>query len=142
MGSARFEGSGEGVATRQHPPVVALRKISKTFGGVRALQDVDLTIRRGEIHGLLGENGSGKSTLIKILSGYHAADGGTISLGGQRVQLPVRRARKLGLEFVHQDLGLIPELTVAENVALYDLADGTAPLLLSTRSLVSRVRAI
>ena len=64
------------------PPVIALTGLSKAFGGARALDGVDLTIRRGEVHGLLGENGSGKSTLIKILSGFHASDDGV--LGDQR----------------------------------------------------------
>ena len=64
------------------PPVIALRGLSKTFGGARALDSVDLTIQRGEIHGLLGENGSGKSTLIKILAGFHAPDEGELEVNG------------------------------------------------------------
>ncbi|HEY5430389.1 MAG TPA: ATP-binding cassette domain-containing protein, partial [Solirubrobacteraceae bacterium] len=93
--------------------------LSKSFGGVRVLRDVSLSVRQGEIHGLVGSNGSGKSTLIKILSGYHAPDAGSsLKVRGQNVSLPVPpdRATRLGLSFVHQDLGLIPQLTVLENL--------------------------
>jgi ribose transport system ATP-binding protein len=110
--------------THEHQPVVALRRISKTFAGVRVLQDVDLTIRRGEVHGLLGENGSGKSTLVKILSGFHAPDGGgELEINGRSVSLPVQpgQFRSLGMSFVHQDLGLVPSLTVVENLLVGDL---------------------
>jgi ribose transport system ATP-binding protein len=113
-----------GPATHDHPPVVALRHISKTFGGVRALDHVDLTIRRGEVHGLLGENGSGKSTLIKILSGFHAPDrGGELEINGRSVSLPLHPGlfRTLGMSFVHQDLGLVPSLSVVENLLVGDL---------------------
>ena len=110
--------------THEHQPVVALRHISKTFGGVRALHDVDLTIRRGEVHGLLGENGSGKSTLIKILSGFYAADrGGELEINGRPVSLPLHpgQFRSLGMSFVHQDLGLVRSLSVVENLLVGDL---------------------
>src|SRR5579863_6195723 len=105
-------------------PVVALRNISKTFGGAKALDGVDLTILPGEVHGLLGENGSGKSTLIKILNGFHAPDpGGTLEVGGKPVALPLvpGQFRDLGLSFVHQDLGLVPELSVLENLRVSEL---------------------
>lgn len=109
---------------RHEQPVVALRRISKTFGGVRALHDVDLTIRRGEVHGLLGENGSGKSTLVKILSGFHSPDGGgELEINGRPVTLPLHpgQFRSLGMSFVHQDLGLVPSLSVVENLLVGDL---------------------
>ena len=108
------------------PPVVALRNISKTFVGVRALDEVEFTIRRGEIHGLLGENGSGKSTLIKILSGFHAPDGGgELEINGRPVSLPLRpgQFRSLGMSFVHQDLGLVPSLSVLENLLVGNLTE-------------------
>jgi ribose transport system ATP-binding protein len=110
--------------THEHQPIVALRHISKTFGTVRALHDVDLTIRRGEVHGLLGENGSGKSTLIKILSGFHAPDGGSeLEINGRPVSVPLYpgQFRSLGMSFVHQDLGLVPSLSVVENLLVGDL---------------------
>ena len=72
--------------------MIELRGLSKTFGGARALDGVDLTIRAGEVHGLLGENGSGKSTLIKILAGFHAPDEGELEVNGEPVKLPLRRA--------------------------------------------------
>jgi ribose transport system ATP-binding protein len=105
-------------------PVVALRNLSKSFGGALALDDVDLTILPGEVHGLLGENGSGKSTLIKILAGYHAPDSGTLEINGEPVPLPLtpRARRQAGLSFVHQDLGLIVDLTALENLRLVELA--------------------
>ncbi len=110
--------------TDEHHPVVALRRISKTFGGSRALDGVDLTIRRGEVHGLLGENGSGKSTLIKILAGFHTPDGGgELEINGRPVPLPLHpgQFRSLGMSFVHQDLGLVPSLSVVENLRVGDL---------------------
>jgi len=93
--------------------------LSKSFGGVRVLSDVSLAVKAGEIHGLVGSNGSGKSTLIKILSGFHHPDpGGSLKVRGEDVPLPVPpdRATKVGLSFVHQDLGLIPQLSVLENL--------------------------
>ena len=103
------------------------KDLSKSFGGVRALDGVSLDVAAGEIHGLIGRNGSGKSTLIKILSGYHAPDpGGALKVGGRDVDLPVDpgRAGSLGLAFVHQDLGLTPSLTVLENLRVGRFATG------------------
>jgi len=105
-----------------------LRNLSKRFGGAVALDGVDLTVRRGEVHGLLGQNGSGKSTLIKILSGYHEPEpGGTLRLYGREVSLPLSpgQFRQMGLSFVHQHLGLIPSLSVLENICLSDFATET-----------------
>ena len=65
-------------------PLLVIRGLTESFPGVKALQGVDLTVRRGEVHGLTGENGAGKSTLIKVLTGVHARDGGTIRLGRER----------------------------------------------------------
>jgi ribose transport system ATP-binding protein len=102
-----------------------IRGLSKHFGGVQALRDVDLALRPGEIHALLGENGAGKSTLIKILAGVHHADAGSI-------------ATSSGLAFVHQDLGLVDELSVAENVAL-ELGYSRSRGLISFRATERRV---
>jgi ribose transport system ATP-binding protein len=99
--------------------------ISKSFGATRALEAASLAVRRGEIHGLLGENGSGKSTLIKILAGYHSPEpGGRLQVAGHAAKLPLRpgEAAALGLRFVHQDLALIPSLSVVENLCLQELA--------------------
>ena len=84
-----------------------------------------MSIRRGEVHGLVGQNGCGKSTLIKILAGYHHPDpGGELEIDGQPVKLPVRTgsASELGLSFVHQDLGLLPSLTVVENFRAWTIS--------------------
>lgn len=104
--------------------LVELRGLTKSFGGAKALDGVDLTVLPGEVHGLLGENGSGKSTLIKILAGFHEPDDGTLSVNGVPVRLPLKAGeyRSLGFEFVHQDLGLIPTLSVTENLFLEQVA--------------------
>ena len=113
------------LATGPSRTAVEIRSMSKTFGGVKALKQVDMDVAVGEVHGLLGHNGSGKSTLIKILAGYHAPDpGGELRLYGTPVHLPVSPgiARRLGLGFVHQDLGLIPTLSIAANYTITDMA--------------------
>lgn len=101
------------------PPIIALNNFSKTFAGRTVLRAVDLSVRAGEIHGLLGQNGSGKSTLIKILAGFHHPDAGAVlSVRGRQVALPLRpgEPRIHGMSFVHQDLGLSPSMTVLENL--------------------------
>ncbi len=102
-------------------PLVRVHQVSKTFGANRVLKGIDLTLRAGEIHVLLGTNGSGKSTLVKILAGYQSPDeGGTIQIGAHEVRPPVKKAelRRTGITFVHQDLALVPSLSVQENLAL------------------------
>ncbi len=97
-----------------------MRAISKTFPGVRALNHVDLRVRRGEVHALAGENGAGKSTLMKIMTGVSRADpGGTILIEGQPVDIgdPVH-ARQLGISIIYQELSVVENLTVAENLFL------------------------
>ncbi|MEQ1950134.1 sugar ABC transporter ATP-binding protein [Mesorhizobium sp. CN2-181] len=93
--------------------------ISKTFGGARALKNVEVIVTAGEVHGLLGQNGSGKSTLVKVLSGFHAPDpGGSIAVFGRQMELPMRPGafRDYRMTFVHQHLGLVPSLSVLENM--------------------------
>jgi len=83
-----------------------IRRLSKTFGGQKALREVDFSLLPGEVHGLLGQNGSGKSTLIKVLAGFHKPDpGAELSVFGQPVPLsvPPGEFRKLGLSFVHRN---------------------------------------
>jgi ribose transport system ATP-binding protein len=99
-------------------PNLVLRNISKSFVGVQVLKAVDLAIPYGEIHGLLGQNGSGKSTLIKILSGTHVPDGGQVLAEGVEQSFPLVDFERLGYSFVHQDLGLIGDLSVLDNFLL------------------------
>jgi ribose transport system ATP-binding protein len=93
--------------------------ISKSFGGVQALRDVDFSLRLGEIHGLVGENGAGKSTLMKIVAGVHHDFHGAMRLDGKDVHFrSARDALDAGVGMVHQELSIVPDLTVAENVFL------------------------
>ncbi len=105
----------DGVAGREGEPVLEVRGLAKRFFGTLALDHVDFSVARGEIHALIGENGAGKSTLIKILAGIHPADSGEIRLNGVYVQPHLHEPP---ISFVHQDLGLVDELSVGENVAL------------------------
>jgi ABC-type sugar transport system ATPase subunit/ribose/xylose/arabinose/galactoside ABC-type transport system permease subunit len=99
--------------------LVELRRVSKSFPGVMALTEVDLTLRAGSIHALVGENGAGKSTLINLLSGVLVPDGGDIVIDGQPVQLGnPRAARRNGIVTVHQEADLFPDLSIAENMGL------------------------
>ena len=100
-------------------PLLVFRQITKSFGAVRALRGVDLEVRAGEVHALLGENGAGKSTLIKVATGAHAPDSGTIHLAGERLErLDPALARRRGIACIYQQPALFPELSVAENLAL------------------------
>lgn len=120
-----LQGGGNTGTGGEPVPALAFRNLSKHFGGERALNAVNLTIKHGEVHGLLGQNGSGKSTLIKILAGYHAPDpGGELWIKGEPVRLPLQAGqfRQYGIAFVHQDLGLVPSLTVVENLFVGALA--------------------
>jgi simple sugar transport system ATP-binding protein len=106
-------------------PLVHLTNISKSFAGVRALEEVDLVIERGRIHCLVGENGCGKSTLIKVLAGVYARDGGQVRINGRDYErlTPIDSIRE-GIQVIYQDFSLFPNLTVAENIALNEqLAD-------------------
>jgi ribose transport system ATP-binding protein len=96
-------------------PIIEVEGLTKRFFGTLALDRVDFSVRRGEIHALIGENGAGKSTLIKILAGVYVADAGTVRMKGQAVQ---PHAQHLPIAFVHQDIGLVEDLSVGENVAL------------------------
>ncbi len=103
-------------------PLLSLRGLGKTFGAARALDGVDLTLRRGEVLGLVGENGAGKSTLIKVLTGLYAADAGTIEIDGGAVHVSRPAvAQALGIHVIHQERHLAGQLTVAENLYLGNL---------------------
>ena len=99
--------------------ILIARGVTKAFFGIKALDEVDLTLRRGEIHALLGENGAGKSTLIKVLSGALSANSGTIEMDGAAVHpRSVADAQRLGIGTVYQEVNLLPNLSVAENLYL------------------------
>ena len=99
--------------------MLSVRELTKTFGGLPALQDVTVEFRPGEVHALMGENGAGKSTLMKILAGLQPADGGAIALRGKTVRFASPQdALAQGIAMVHQELMPIPDLDVAENLLL------------------------
>jgi ribose transport system ATP-binding protein len=101
------------------PPAVRMIGVSKSFGGVRALADVDFNVEYGEVHALLGENGAGKSTLLKILRGVLPADSGEIEIGGKLLPIVDADAvRRAGVAMIFQEMSLIPTLSVAQNIFL------------------------
>ena len=100
-------------------PILEMRGIGKQFGGVIALADIDFDLRRGEVHGLVGENGAGKSTLMKIIAGVHHVYEGELRIDGRSVHFrSARDALAAGIGMVHQELSIVPQLSVAENVFL------------------------
>ena len=100
-------------------PLLEVKGISKLFGGVHAVEDVSLSLARGEVLALAGDNGAGKSTLIKVISGVHRPDGGEIRYRGQPVDFPnPQAARDRGIETIYQDLALADNLDVGANVFL------------------------
>jgi len=107
--------------------VLKLEGVTKSFGAYKALDDVSVDFRRGEVHGILGVNGSGKSTLLKCVAGYHVPDSGKAFVSGS--ELPwgsPEAAAKHGIRFIHQDLGLVNELSVIDNLALGTTYEGRA----------------
>lgn len=98
-------------------PILKMEKICKDFPGVKALEEVNLTLYKGTVHALLGENGAGKSTLMKILGGVYPKDSGSIFCRGNKVEIQgPRQAQSLGIAIIHQELNLIPYLSIAENI--------------------------
>ncbi|HEY2777801.1 MAG TPA: ATP-binding cassette domain-containing protein [Gaiellaceae bacterium] len=101
------------------PPLLELRNLTKSFGSVQALTDVDLEVRSGEVTALVGDNGAGKSTLIKCIAGTHSPDSGEILFEGRSVHIHTPKdASRLGIEVVYQDLALCDNLDVVQNVYL------------------------
>lgn len=99
--------------------LLQMKNISKSFPGVKALQNVNFSVRRGEIHCLVGENGAGKSTLMKVLSGIHQYGSyeGDIILDGKVMQFHnIKESELAGIAIINQELALIPELSIAENI--------------------------
>lgn len=99
--------------------IVDMKNITKDFGGVRALNNVDFSVKPGEIMALVGDNGAGKSTLVKLLSGVHQPTSGQIFYKGEKVNIKdPRQSRKLGIETIYQELALVEDFTVAQNLFL------------------------
>jgi ABC-type branched-subunit amino acid transport system ATPase component len=100
-------------------PLLQLSDIRKSFGAVRALKGVSFDLQPGEVHALLGENGAGKSTLIKVITGAHSPDDGTLTVAGESLRsLTPSHARELGIACIYQQPALFPDLSVAENIGL------------------------
>ena len=115
-------------------PALAMRGISKAFAGTPVLSGVDLTLRAGEVHALMGENGAGKSTLMKIAAGIHTDYEGEIAVFGERLRFRgARDAMGRGIAVIHQELNLVPGMTVAENIFL-GREQVRAPFLVDTRA--------
>ena len=122
--------------------ILVMENISKSFPGVKALSDVQLTVRKGTVHALMGENGAGKSTLMKVLIGMYSPDSGSITFKGKPVQIDsTETALKLGISMIHQELSPVPYMSVAENIYL-----GREPLgrfgLIDKRKLIADTRAL
>src|ERR1700754_5254739 len=109
---------GERRARSPEPPLLlAVQGVSKSFPGVKALEDMHLDLRGGEVLALVGENGAGKSTLMKLLSGIYTADEGEFFLRGERYEpTSPKHALELGISIIHQEFNLMPDLTVAQNL--------------------------
>lgn len=119
----------KGMAMNQ-TPVLQLCAISKSFGPVKALQQVDLSLQAGEIHALAGENGAGKSTLMNIIDGILRADSGTILLDGQPVTIrSPAEAQRLGIGLVHQEIALCPDMSIYENIWMAQTGISRQPLM-------------
>jgi ribose transport system ATP-binding protein len=139
--TARFNLEGAGTAVSP-APFVRLNGISKGFGSIRALQDVDLDVSTGLVHGLVGANGAGKSTLLKILAGVVRPDSGIIYLDDREVSITnPRHARVLGLSFIHQELNVVPRFSAIQNMML-GLQQPTRFAVLDSRAARARVEEV
>ncbi|WP_308799846.1 sugar ABC transporter ATP-binding protein [Agromyces silvae] len=117
--SSQHPPTGDPSMPVRHPVALRMTRISKSFPGVKALEAVDLEVRAGEVHAIVGENGAGKSTLMKILAGFYQPDEGEIEVGGEPVgHWSPREALDRGIGMIYQELNLIPDLSVAENISL------------------------
>lgn len=116
----KVRGTAENTSTKRiGDPLIRVSDISKHFGGVQALKEVNVEIYPGEVHGLFGANGAGKSTLIRILAGDIAADSGTIYFKNEPLAIKSPQdAYNLGFSFIHQELNLVPKFSIIENLTL------------------------
>jgi ribose transport system ATP-binding protein len=122
--------------------LLELKGVSKSFPGVKALEDMQLELRAGEVLGLVGENGAGKSTLMKLLSGIYTADAGEFVFAGERYQpTSAKHALELGISIIHQEFNLMPDLTVAQNLFIGREPRGLR-VFTSERALNARAQAL
>ena len=120
--------------TSNSPDILSLRRVCKTFPGVLALDDANLAVKAGEIHGLVGENGAGKSTIIKILAGVFVRNSGEVEIDGIAFdEVTPAKVHAAGVRFIHQELNLVPHFTVAESVFMGQELQG--PFGLRTRTM-------
>lgn len=131
------------MSTREHEqPILRITDLSKSFGPINALRGVSFELRRGEIHALAGENGAGKSTLMNIIDGILSPDSGEILLDGEPVTVTSpAMAQQLGIGFVHQEIALCPDVTVAENIFM-GATNTSRALLMDYRDLEARSAGI
>lgn len=119
---------------------LSLCAVSKSFGGFRALDSVDFSVRPGEVHALLGENGAGKSTLMNIACGLYAPDEGHVEMGGETVTIAdARDAAAQGIGMVHQHFKLVPAFTVLENILLFNPGGAPGDVAKRTKELAARM---
>jgi ribose transport system ATP-binding protein len=124
-------------------PIVRMAGISKSFTGTAAVREVDLEFLPGEVHGLVGENGAGKSTLMRVLAGIYPDYSGEIFFNGRALRIDSPRlARELGIAMVHQELSLVPELSVADNIFLGREAPSRIPGMINQRRIEQEAGAI
>lgn len=131
-----YDGDDTPLMTPKQDYILQVRGLTKTFAGIKALNNVQMNLRKGEVHALMGENGAGKSTFMKILSGLESPDSGEIRLYGQLLtNRTVREAQRNGISMIHQEILAVPELTVAQNIFLGREVTNWLPGWLDNRSI-------
>ena len=124
-------------------PIVTIKKLNKSFPGVKALVDAQFELVPGEVHALMGENGAGKSTLMKVLAGVYQKDSGEIEIDGKAVDIPdPHAAQKLGIGIIHQELNLMNHLTVAQNIFIGREPMGRLGLVIDTPKMLRDTQTI